>query len=273
MPDLPVNHIQARARSVEKRPQAADAVGFLIAEAFRLQHEQALGSGAHPPRDRAPTSLQIESASSGSACATPIGPGHQAYIEKYPAAISSLAKNRLRMLRPTRVATTEPVAPKPVVEPAPAPAPATRAAAPTAAPAKPEERPAEKPVVIAAAPASAPTSAPPAAPVPAPAIAPAPAAAKAADQLPGREIAPGVRELTFPDGSIYRGAVRGSSLHGKGEYVSKAFKYEGDFDNGLKQGQGTYVWDNGDRYDGKFANDRPDGIGKYHFANGSEKDR
>ncbi|MGZ5039561.1 MAG: caspase family protein [Usitatibacter sp.] len=194
----------------------------------------------------------------------------QAYIEKYPNGnFTALAKNRLdSMLRPARVATTEPSPPpKPAVEPSSAPsirAPAT----PPAAAAKIEEHAADKPLVVAAAPASAPPGSPPAAALPAPAIAPPAAVAKPPEQLPGREIAPGVRELTFPDGSVYRGAVRGSSLHGKGEYVSKAFRYEGDFNDGLKQGQGTYIWDNGDRYDGRFANDRPDGIGKYHFANG-----
>ena len=63
------------------------------------------------------------------------------------------------------------------------------------------------------------------------------------DPQPGREIAPGVREVVFPDGAIYRGAMRGTSLHGKGEYVSKEFKYQGDFRDGLKQGEGVYVWD------------------------------
>ena len=48
---------------------------------------------------------------------------------------------------------------------------------------------------------------------------------------------PGVREVTFADGSIYRGAMRGTSLHGKGEYVSKAFKYEGEFIDGPQAGR------------------------------------
>jgi hypothetical protein len=77
-----------------------------------------------------------------------------------------------------------------------------------------------------------------------------------------------VREVVFPDGAVYRGAMRGISLHGKGEYVSKAFKYQGEFLDGLKHGNGVYIWENGDRFDGTFAQDRPDGRGKYHFANG-----
>jgi uncharacterized caspase-like protein len=183
----------------------------------------------------------------------------QAYLDKYPQGnFAALARNRLEALvRPNaRVAAAEPAKP---VEPAVAAKPASEPAA-------------QKPVVIAAAPPTAPPPSPAAVTAPsaspAPSVAPPPAAAKPVDLLSGREIAPGVREVTFPDGAVYRGAMRGTNLHGKGEYVSKAFKYEGEFDEGLKQGQGVYIWDNGDRYDGHFASDRPDGLGKYHFANG-----
>ncbi len=221
----------------------------------------------------------------------------QAYLDKYPTGnFASLARNKLdALLRPTRTASAGesrtaagaagiPQAPR---DPAPEPSGTPReAAAPRVATDPPSASPpaSARPLAVATAPAAPPPEvAPPvartAAPAPAKADPPlqvaaaSPTAAAAApaprpDPLPGREIAPGVRELTFPDGAIYRGAVRGLSLHGRGEYLSKSFKYQGEFIDGLKHGQGVYAWENGDRYEGQFAQDRPDGKGKYQFANG-----
>jgi hypothetical protein len=220
----------------------------------------------------------------------------RAYLEKYPSGnFAALARNRLdALVRPGRSTPRDPV-PEPSASPTivagaadPSPDKAPEGAPRTAAAATPQQPPdktaaekaSEKPAVVAAAASSAPPSrtVPPTAPTvtPPPTIAPAsstPAPAAAPPKptepaQPGREIAPGVREVVFADGAIYRGAMRGTNLHGKGEYVSKSFKYEGEFLDGLKQGNGVYVWDNGDRYDGIFAQDRPDGRGKYHFANG-----
>jgi hypothetical protein len=183
----------------------------------------------------------------------------QAYLDKYPNGnFTALARNRLEgLLRPgTRLAASPANAQPPATSAAPASAApktaeATRASAPAEPPkAAPGPEPEKVAVVVAA---SQPSSPPP---------------AKPPELQPGKEIAPGVRELTFADGSIYRGAVRGSTLHGKGAYISKSFKYEGEFNEGLKQGHGVYEWDNGDRYEGSFAGDRPDGKGKYKFANG-----
>jgi hypothetical protein len=138
---------------------------------------------------------------------------------------------------------------------------------------KPAERPADKPVAVAATTQPAPQPAPAAPrddkPVVLASAAPnAAAAAPPKPEQPGTEIAPGVREVKFPDGAIYRGGLRGSTLHGKGEYVARTFKYDGEFKDGLKEGKGVYVWENGNRYEGPFVKDSPEGEGKYIFANG-----
>jgi hypothetical protein len=188
----------------------------------------------------------------------------RAYLDKYPNGnFATLARNRLdALVRPSREAGTPDVVASRTIA-APPQEPAAKPAAASPPPAEPPQK------VAAAAPSSAkPASSVPAAtPSPAPTSA-TPAPAKPPEMLPGHEIAPGVREITYADGSIYRGAVRGQNLHGKGEYVSKAFKYEGEFNDGLKAGQGTYTWENGDRYTGSFSSDRPDGKGRYQFANG-----
>jgi uncharacterized caspase-like protein len=199
----------------------------------------------------------------------------RAYLDKYPNGnFAALARNRMEsLLRPAQVASAPQrsealAAPRAAAPPQPqtvAAEPAKIASAePGAEP--PNQTPVEKlaatdPSVAAMRPADRVS-----APSPSPTSAAAPA--RPPDPIPGREIAPGVRELTFADGSIYRGAMRGASLHGHGEYLSKSFKYEGEFSEGLKQGEGTYQWENGDRYHGHFSADRPDGKGRYQFANG-----
>jgi len=139
-------------------------------------------------------------------------------------------------------------------------------------PREPSSRPVEAPAKVAAAPASAPPAAagPPAAAAEpsGPGASPALPPPRAKEEQPGREIAPGVREVTFNDGSIYRGAMRGIQLHGKGEYTSKVFKYQGEYKDGMMHGQGAYQWENGDRYEGEFVTDRPNGKGRYQFGNG-----
>ena len=203
----------------------------------------------------------------------------QAYLDKYPNGVfAPLARSRIdALLGRSRVATAPApekaplaTAGAPPVSSGPAAAAAPATAAGTAAPAT-TDRAAVKaeaaPTVVAAAAPPAAAGSPPAAAGSPPAAA-APAQPKPKDDQPGREIAPGVREVQFADGSVYVGAMRGVQLHGKGKYTSKSFKYEGEFKDGLKQGPGKYEWENGDRYEGTFVEDRPDGTGKYQFANG-----
>jgi len=233
--------------------------------------ETAVVAGAGPSADM---TLQIEREFWVSVRESARPEDIRAYLDKYPNGnFAPLARNRLEALvRPGRVAAAEP---PPAVRLAP-PEPPTAARADVAAQpaAKPPERIAEKgaerPAVVASVartvaspqPAASTPAAPPVAPV-----LPAGDAAKL-EATVGRDIAPGIREFTYADGSVYRGATRGTSFHGKGEYVSKSFRYEGDFSEGLKQGEGTYVWENGDRYRGRFTRDLPDGRGRYDFANG-----
>ena len=82
-------------------------------------------------------------------------------------------------------------------------------------------------------------------------------------------LAPGLHELVFADGSIYRGTLRGTTFQGHGEFISRGFRYEGDYRDGVREGLGTYSWPNGDRYEGRFLADLPDDAhATYLFANG-----
>ncbi|MBL0143595.1 MAG: caspase family protein [Betaproteobacteria bacterium] len=209
----------------------------------------------------------------------------QAYLDKYPNGVfAGLARNRIDGLTGRRRVASSPAAAAPT-----SPAASTSVAASTQgaekpaapAPASAEPTPKDVPSRVAARkpseesgdgkPAVETMAAPPTPKAGTPAsdgTAPAATPPKPKEDLPGREIAPGIRELTFADGSVYVGAMRGILLHGKGQYTSKAFKYEGEFKDGLKHGTGSYAWDNGDRYVGEFAEDRPNGKGKYQFSNG-----
>jgi uncharacterized caspase-like protein len=186
----------------------------------------------------------------------------RAYIDKYPDGnFVALAKSRLdALVRPARAAAPEPP-PAPATRPPPATTTTVAAATPAVTdPARRGMQPPDATAVVALAP-------PPAAKVPQQQAVAAPPPKPTERQL-GREIAPGIREVDYPDGSIYRGAVKGQNLHGRGEYISKTWRYDGEFNEGLKEGEGTYTWENGDKYAGHFTTDRPDGSGKYTFSNG-----
>jgi hypothetical protein len=274
MPDLPVEIMFKRVREgVERETRKLqtpwDSSSLKGDFAFNASGKSATASGlaSGPSAD---VTLQIEREFWISVRDSNRADDIQAYLDKYPNGnFASLAKNRLASLvRPVAAPiVAAPRDPNPEITAAPArsapQAVASESKITESAPAKP----AEKPEMIAPASVARPAPTPPVA-LSAPVAAPSTPAPKPADMLPGKEISPGVRELTFADGSIYRGAVRGSNLHGRGEYISKAFKYDGEFNDGLKQGQGVYSWDNGDRYEGRFSEDRPDGRGKYQFANG-----
>ena len=81
--------------------------------------------------------------------------------------------------------------------------------------------------------------------------------------------------IDFSDNAHYTGQYKqnGNRLkipHGKGEYVTKTFRYIGDFKDGKKHGHGIYTWPNGDTYDGDFADDTPNGKGGFQLASGDK---
>lgn len=265
---------------------------FTFAEPVRAASAQGAPAQAGPSAD---IQLQMEREFWTSVRESKRPDDIQAYLDKYPNGyFVTLARNALAALKPAVVASGPAVeaqpaaagsaaaspapeqssaarsastaaATKPPVEKAAAPV-ETRPAEARPAEARPAEKPAEKPAVVAAARASAPSVSPalPVSPVPAPAI----VAPAKKDEPPGREIAPGIREVTFPDGSVYTGGMRGSVQHGKGEYVSRAFQYKGEFRDGAKHGTGVYTWEGGDRYEGDFVDDRMSGKGKWRFSTG-----
>ncbi|MBK7139781.1 MAG: hypothetical protein IPH74_12475 [Bacteroidetes bacterium] len=46
-------------------------------------------------------------------------------------------------------------------------------------------------------------------------------------------------------------------------------KYDGDFVNGIREGDGIYYWKEGEKYIGKYKNNKRNGYGKYYDANGN----
>ena len=83
--------------------------------------------------------------------------------------------------------------------------------------------------------------------------------------------------LVYNDSSIKNETPRGlpiqdekadKNFSGKIIKVYEDGTYEGNFENGLKSGTGTYIYKNGDKYIGGFKNDEKSGIGAYYYNNG-----
>eukprot|EP00696_Hemimastix_kukwesjijk_P004014 gnl/Hemi2/14949_TR5061_c0_g1_i1.p2 gnl/Hemi2/14949_TR5061_c0_g1~~gnl/Hemi2/14949_TR5061_c0_g1_i1.p2 ORF type:complete len:228 (-),score=91.47 gnl/Hemi2/14949_TR5061_c0_g1_i1:114-797(-) len=58
--------------------------------------------------------------------------------------------------------------------------------------------------------------------------------------------------------------------HGRGIATFKnGDRYEGQYANGVRHGEGTYVWaDKKEKYEGNYVNDKKDGLGSYYYDNG-----
>lgn len=80
-----------------------------------------------------------------------------------------------------------------------------------------------------------------------------------------------VESHTFPDGTSYRGQMRGNIKHGYGILIwPDGAKYEGMFENNKSCGRGKYYHIDGDIYEGEWDNDMANGNGKYIHSSGAK---
>lgn len=76
------------------------------------------------------------------------------------------------------------------------------------------------------------------------------------------------QRIDFEDG-YYEGELSDGIMNGYGKFVwNNGDTYEGNWLYGKKSGQGKYMWANGDVYEGNWHEGRIYGKGKYTFANG-----
>ena len=78
------------------------------------------------------------------------------------------------------------------------------------------------------------------------------------------------KKINYDDGKYYIGPVLNGLPNGKGKmyYKNGNLFYEGDFKQGIKEGNGKIFYEDGEYYDGEFSNDQINGKGKYYYDNG-----
>ncbi len=81
--------------------------------------------------------------------------------------------------------------------------------------------------------------------------------------------------INFPDGSSYTGPTQNGQPHGRGvlrfssSNENKRERYEGEFVNGQRDGQGVMTWTTGEMYKGNWASNQMKGRGHMREVNGS----
>jgi hypothetical protein len=77
-------------------------------------------------------------------------------------------------------------------------------------------------------------------------------------------------EFTYNDGTRYQGQWLNSKRNGQGTYYFvNGDKYIGQWVIGIMEGQASYIWRDGSKYIGQYKNDKRNGYGTYYNANGS----
>lgn len=90
------------------------------------------------------------------------------------------------------------------------------------------------------------------------------------DQETGKKNGQG--KLTFPNGDFYEGQFKQDLYHGKGAFIEQSTnsKYEGNWEEGMKNGQGKEFFGDGSVYEGNYFKNKRSGKGKLILSNGSE---
>jgi len=77
--------------------------------------------------------------------------------------------------------------------------------------------------------------------------------------------------IKFENGDRYDGDYEDDMKNGEGTlYYSDGGKYEGNWENDMRNGYGVNTWANGDRYAGIWKDNKKHGRGKFVYANGGK---
>ncbi|MCK0130477.1 hypothetical protein MWU59_03085 [Flavobacteriaceae bacterium F08102] len=71
-------------------------------------------------------------------------------------------------------------------------------------------------------------------------------------------------------GTVVEKCIVGDCMNGEGTMQYKTGVYKGHWSNGLRDGKGTYTWNNGDVYTGSWSKDKRHGYGEYVWHDGSK---
>ena len=71
------------------------------------------------------------------------------------------------------------------------------------------------------------------------------------------------------DGGVAEGQFLNGKKHGQGTYVwNNGDRYIGEYKEDIRTGQGTLIWKDGEKYVGQFLNGKKHGQGTYFWNNG-----
>jgi hypothetical protein len=74
---------------------------------------------------------------------------------------------------------------------------------------------------------------------------------------------------TYDNGDRYEGEWKDGKRHGQGTlYYKSGSRYEGEWKDGKRHGQGTFFWNDGDRYEGEWKDDWKHGKGTMYLKDG-----